>query len=420
MPEATLQQSLQQVIQLTLQQVMQLLLLACACGVLVLRVGLAMTSAGICRSKNAASAVSRVLTDLLVIALAFYLIGAPILLQRSNGVLGFDYHVLAGGMVPAAMFWMMAFLIAGGVVAGALHERSRSVGLPWLSGVLAALVLPIMGHWVWYGWLGRNGFVDVAGASVIHFPAAVAAFIGAWLIGPRSGKYNHDGSANGIPGHNVPLAATGAIVTLVGWLPYVLGAMLIQGGFVELLATAAANVILGAAAGGVAAMVYARTRYGKPELPLTLTGILAAMVAVSACGSLVPVWAAIILGAVAAVAAVWFSLELEFRWHIDDPAAAISSHGVGAIVGTVGISFFMAGGTSDFLRHLGIQALGLACAGVLAAVLAGGTLLILRKVTGLRSSEADEYDGLDLAEHDINAYPDFQQTMIKSYHLREA
>ena len=413
------QTSLNQILQQNTQQLLQLLMIALGCGVLLLPLGRMMTDAGLCRSKNAADTVLRHLTSLCIMVLVFYGIGAPILFQTHNGILGFEYRLLGGGMGSHILFWMMSFFIAGGVVVGAMQERTRFVVIPWLCAIMAGLVLPVMGNCVWSGWLRNLGMVDVGGASVIHLPAAVAALVGAILVGPRAGKYNHDGSANGIPSHNVPLAVLGAMVIVLGWFPYILGATVTHGG--GDMAMTVGNVIIAAAAGGVAAMLYARFRYGKAEMFLALVGLLAALVAISACGGLVPVWAAAAIGAISAVAAIWFSLELDLRWRIDDPTAAISIHGVGAIVGMIGVSLFTSEeGTAAFAKHLGVQLLGLLAGGLLSAILAGGTLLIIRKVVGLRSSEADEYDGLDLAEHDINAYPDFQQTMIKSYHLREA
>lgn len=419
MNEVPLSQILQQLLQQD-QQILQLLLVVLGCGVFLVPVGRMMTDAGLCRSKNAGGAVLRHLTGLCVMVLVFYAVGAPILFQSHNSVLGFEYRLLGGVMLAPVVFWMMSFLIAGGVVIGALQERTRFVVIPWLCAVMAGLVLPLMGHWVWSGWLWKLGMVDAGGASVIHLPAAVAALVGAILVGPRSGKYNHDGSANGIPSHNVPLAVVGAMVIVMGWFPYVLGATITHAR-AEAAMAAAGNVIAAAAAGGIAAMLYARFRFGKAELFLTLVGSLSALVAISACGGLVPVWAAVMIGAVSAVLAIWLSLELDLRYRVDDPTAAISIHGVGAIVGMIAVSLFTSpSGTAAFAKHLGVQLLGLLTGALLSAVLAGGTLLIIRKVSGLRSSEADEYDGLDLAEHDVNAYPDFQQTMIKSYHLREA
>ena len=405
--------------QTSLKQLLQLLLIALGCGVLLLPMGRMMTDAGLCRSKNAADTVLRHLTSLCVMVLVFYVIGAPILFQTHNGVFGFQYRLLGGGMGSHILFWMMSFLIAGGAVVGAMQERTRFVVIPWLCAIIAGLVLPVMGHWAWSGWLGNLGLVDIGGASVIHFPAAVAALVGAILVGPRAGKYNHDGSANGIPSHNAPLAVVGAMVILLGWFPYMLGATVTHGG--GDMAMTVGNVIIAAAAGGVAAMLYARFRYGKADMFLTLLGSLSALVAISASGGLAPVWAAAAIGAVSAVVAIWFSLELDLHYRIDDPTAAISIHGVGAIVGMIAVTLFTSEeGTVAFAKHLAVQLLGLLAGGLLSAVLAGAALLIIRKLVGLRSSQADEYDGLDLAEHDINAYPDFQQTMIKSYHLREA
>jgi Amt family ammonium transporter len=243
------------------------------------------------------------------------------------------------------------------------------------------------------------------------------------MVGPRGGKYNRDGSANAIPGHNIPLVGIGAMAMLVGWVPYVIGAALMHSPYVQSgdrFGTVAMNVLLAGAAGGIVSLAYGQVRYGKPEVILTLGGMLGGLVAISAGAAIVGSIAAVVIGAVAGLLVSAATLVLDVRWHVDDPSGGIAIHGVGGLWGTLAVGVFAPGTWTDRLELLAVQALGAAMVALLSAIVAIVAFAIMKMVVDLRSKEADEFDGLDLAEHDINAYPDFQQTMIKSYHLREA
>jgi Amt family ammonium transporter len=167
-------------------------------------------------------------------------------------------------------------------------------------------------------------------------------------------------------------------------------------------------------------MALAQLRYGKPDVVLCLTGVLGGLVAISAVAGTVGTGAAVAIGAVAGVVVPLATVTLDLVAHLDDPTGAVSIHAVGGIWGTLAAGLFAPVGFADRLKLLGVQALGIVAVAALSAALAFALFGALRAAGGLRSREADEYDGLDLAEHDIGAYPDFQQTMIKSYHLREA
>jgi len=180
------------------------------------------------------------------------------------------------------------------------------------------------------------------------------------------------------------------------------------------------NVLLAAAAAGASSIALAHFRYGKPDIVLALTGILGGLVAITAAAGTVGTGSAVLIGAVAGVVVPLSTITLDLFAHLDDPTATVSIHGVGGVWGLLAAGLLAPVGLVERLKLAGIQV-----AAVLAvAALAGGLTLvlfaILRATVGLRLREADEYDGIDLAEHDIGAYPDFQQTMIKSYHLREA
>ena len=390
-------------------------------ALLLVRVGQVLYAAGLSRSKNAAASAARAVADLCVAALAFWAVGAAILLQDHNGFFSVQPRLLAGwsGTDGRTFFYAALALLATGVVGGTLGERSRFLPVCAASVLLAGVVFPVAGHWTWRGWLNRLGFMDVAGASAVHLAAGACSAVGAAMVGPRGGKYNRDGSANMIPGHNVPLAAAGVATTFVAWFPYVAGSALARGAGVNNGAEFM-NVLLAAAAGGAAAMAFCQFRYGKVDLVLTLSGVLGGLVAVTGVGGTVWSGGAVVVGAAAGVLVPLAAISLDLLAHLDDPTAGVAIHGVGGLWGTLAAGLLAGGSFVERMKAVGVQLLGAAAIIVLAGGLSFALFAVLRAAGRLRVKEADEYDGLDLAEHDIGAYPDFQQTMIKSYHLREA
>jgi len=397
-------------------------LIALGAGCLLIRLGVAFYGIGMIRAKNAAGAVLRTICDLCVAVLAFWLIGAAILTQTHNTYFAFNREMIAfAGGGTAGLFFLTSVVLVGTAIAGgALAERSKFFPLCAASFLLSAIVIPIGANWAWTGWLARRGFVDVGGATWLHLSGAICGLVGAIFVGARSGKYHHDGSASMIPGHNVPLAGFGVLTMLVGWGPYLAGCLVVALDRPVFLGAAATGVILAAAGGGLAAILLGHYRYGKPDVIITLLGLLGAMVAISAgAGHLSAAWC-VFVGAVAGLLVPLSAIWIDLFGRIDDPGGVIAVHGVGGIWGTLATGLLMPGSFADRARQTGIQILGIVCIGLLALALSMLLFVILRATVRLRAGEADEYDGLDLAEHDIGAYPDFQQTMIKSYHLREA
>jgi Amt family ammonium transporter len=385
------------------------------------RTGMAMYAVGLARSKNAASSAIRQVCDFLVSVLAFCLIGSIIVFYKSgSGVmadLGITFHPPADN-VDAIFFYAIIFSIASAVVSGVVGERSRFFPMLAVPVILGAIVVPLGAHWGWLGWLKQMKFTDNAGACIIHLAGGASALAAAVLVGPRMGKFNKDGSSNAIPGHNLPLTTAGVAMMFVAWLPYVLGGIAVNGS--TLGPQPAMNALLAGCAGGLVALLYSRLRYGKAEILLTFSGLLGGLVAISSCAASVRLPGAILVGGIAGILVPIASVAIDLIGRVDDPTAGISIHGVGGLWGTLAAGIFVSGGIAEKLRAVGVQAIG---ALVIIAIAGGATLAILaivRATVGIRSKEADEFDGLDLAEHDINAYPDFQQTMIKSYHLREA
>lgn len=389
-----------------------------AVGALLVRVGQTLYYAGLSRSKNAAGASLRSVADVCVSVLAFWAIGQAIAAQSSswNPVLSLEPRYLMGwdGMPANAVFTVALILIGTGVVGGAVAERSKFVPMAVAWAVLAGFVLPVSLFWVWRGWLHNIGVVDVAGAGGIHLAAGAFALAGAVIVGPRVGKYNRDGSASMIPAHNVPIAVAGAVTVLVGFLPYVAGC---PGGEPS---RAAFNTLLAGAAGGFVAMTFAHIRYGKADIGLALAGLLGGLVASTAGAGLVSSPAAFVIGAVAGLVVPVSTILIDLFGRLDDPAGGVAVHGVGGAWGLIAAGLFVPGSFADHLKHLGANLLAIFALAAFAGGVGFIVFALLRSSVGVRSKEADEYDGLDLAEHDIGAYPDFQQTMIKSYHLREA
>jgi Amt family ammonium transporter len=378
---------------------------------LLARAGLALYAIGLSRSKNAASAVMRQLCDFFVAVLALYLIGAAIVYFRVT-------PDPPDANADAIFFYAVLFSLAPGVVAGVLGERSRFLPMLMVPLVLCGAVIPLLARWAWHGWLGEMKFIDAAGASVVHLSAAACALAGAIVVGPRAGKYNRDGSSNAIPGHNLSVAAAGALLLLVGWLPLVLDGTALHG---VMSPRVASNVLLAGSAGGLVALLYGRLRYGKPEILITVSGFLGGLVSISAAAGVVGSVGAVAIGSVAGILVPLAAVAIDLRAHIDDPISGIAIHGVGGLWGTLAAGMLISvGGLADKFRALGVQALGAVVVAGFSVIASFALFYLLRAAVGIRSKEADEFDGLDLAEHDINAYPDFQQTMIKSYHLREA
>jgi len=408
---------------------LDLMLIVFACGALLIRVGMGWYAAGQSRSKNAAGAALRNAADMAVAALCFWAVGAAIM----NGDAGLIFDA-KGRATSQQLAQLVLALIASAPVVGAVAERSRFFPVLAAPALLAAIVVPLAGRWAWNGgWLYRMGFIDVAGASVIHVAGGLCAAAGAVLVGARSGKYNRDGSSNFIPGHSAPMASVGVMLTFAGWTPYVLAATLIphvhpaalrlSGGTTDpiTLSRAALNVILAAAAGAIVAAILTRAKYGKPEIMLTYSGLLGALAAISAAGGAVTTIAAVVVGAVAGVIVPLATVQLDLVWKLDDPVGGVAIHVFGGAWGTIAAGIFIPAATYGAkFRDVGVQILGLAVIGALSLALSLAAFALLKRIVGLRLSDGAEWDGVDLAEHDLNAYPDFQQTMIKSYHLREA
>jgi Amt family ammonium transporter len=287
------------------------------------------------------------------------------------------------------------------------------------SALLVAFVYPVVGHWIWGGgWLAELGFWDFAGSTVVHSTGAWAALAGVLVLGPRIGKYAKDGSVRPIPGHNMTSAMTGAFILWLGWFGFNPGSTMAAdpGSISHILVTTS----MAAAAGALTATAVAWVALGKPDLGMTINGALGGLVGITAGCAFVSVGSSLLIGAIAGAIIVFGVLLLD-KLHLDDPVGALAVHGMGGIFGTLAVGLFaqdaIAPGTTGNglffgggLDLLGNQALGIVAVGAFVFALSLAAWLAIKATMGVRVSEEEELEGLDIGEHGNRAYPDFVQT----------
>jgi len=396
--------------------------------VIFMNAGFAMVEAGMCRSKNAVNILAK---NLFVFALAvtsYWFIGYSLMYGGSVadgwlyfGGLFFDPTVTAdmvtdAGLVPTVDFlFQSAFAgTAATIVSGLVAERVKFGEFVVFAIVLTAFIYPIAGSWKWNGgWLDSLGFVDFAGSSIVHSVGAWAGLVGAMLLGPRIGKYS-DGKPQAMPGHNMAIATLGALVLWIGWYGFNPGSQLAMDQWVPYVAV---TTTWAAAAGAIGATIVSTLTSGKPDLTMIIKGILAGLVSITAgCGdmTLAGAWFAGLVGGIIVV----FSVAALDAAEIDDPVGAFSVHGVCGVWGTVviglwgtavqgdgaGMGLFNGGGITLLL----VQALGAAAYAIWTLVTCWIAWSVIGGLFGgIRVSEEEGTQGLDIGEHGMEAYPDF-------------
>jgi Amt family ammonium transporter len=392
------------------------------CGVLVMWMacGFAMLEAGLVRSKNTTEILAKNISLYAIASVMYLLVGYYIMYSSDGPIfpsLGFLIGeenaadaVLAGGddapYYSARSDFFFQVVFAGAcmsIVSGAVAERMKLWAFMVFAVVMTGFIYPIQGAWSWGGgWLSEVGYADYAGSGIVHMAGASAALAGVLLLGPRKGKYGANGQVNAIPGANLPLATLGTFVLWMGWFGFNGGSELKIAAIdsANNVAQVIVNTNMAAAGGLIAAMTVARILFGKTDLTMMLNGALAGLVAITAAPLTPSALGATLIGVVGGILVVFSIIALD-KLKIDDPVGAISVHGV------VGIWGVMAVPLSNPDATFGGQLIGVIS--IFAWVFIASLIVwgIIKAVMGIRVSEEEEYEGLDIGECGMEAYPEF-------------
>lgn len=412
-------------------------LLVAAFLVFFMQAGFALLEAGFTRSKNVVNIMMKNMMDFSMAAIAFWAIGWGIAYGTSaGGFIGTDAFFLGydpeeAGAAPVLASWLFQVVFAGTaatIVSGAMAERTKFASYLIYSAIISVIIYPVVVHWVWSGsgWLntysgstdGNWGFTDFAGSTVVHSVGGWAALMGAVILGPRIGRFAADGKAQPIPGHNLALGALGVFILWLGWYGFNPGSQLALSSQADANAVAlvAVNTTLAAAAGALGAMFTTWFKSGKPDLGMTLNGVIGGLVAITAPCAYVTPLASVIIGFVAGPLIVFSAGWLE-ALKIDDPVGAVPAHLVNGVWGTLAVGLFatIEGNTGTLglfasggdMTLLIAQIVGVVAVGVWTVVTSGALFYIIKATIGLRVSAEEEQVGLDIGEHGSVAYPDF-------------
>lgn len=402
-----------------------------------MQAGFALCEAGLTRAKNTGNILMKNMMDFCIGTPCFWLIGFGLMFAGTGPLIGgFDplirgSYTAANSVVPQNMpLWCYVIFetvfcaTAATIVSGSMAERTNFKAYCVYSAMISLIIYPIEGHWVWGGgWLSAMGFHDFAGSAAVHMTGGLIACLGAWMLGPRIGKYDRNGKARAIPGHNMLAAALGVFILWFCWFGFNGGstaAMATEDNAIT-AATAFMTTNLAAAVATVTTMIFTWIRYGKPDVSMTFNGALAGLVAITApCDCVTPV-GAFFIGLVAGILVV---LSVEFfdnKAKIDDPVGAVSVHMANGMWGTIAVGLFSTGadgvGVGLFygggLAQLGVQVLGVIGIAAYTLITMFIVFKIIDKTVGLRVPAKIEIDGLDVHEHGLtSAYSGFSITDV--------
>ncbi len=388
------------------------------CGALVMwmAAGFSMLEAGLVRAKNTTEILTKNVA-LYAVASIMYMVcgyaimyGGDIMLSgiTGDGVTGAEE---AATYAPSADFYFQVVFVATAmsIVSGAVAERMKLWAFLAFAVVMTGFIYPMEGSWTWGGnpvfglySLGDLGFLDFAGSGIVHMAGAAAALAGVLLVGARKGKYGADGSVHPIPGANLPLATLGTFILWMGWFGFNGGSVLATASVESANAVAVVFMNTNAAAAGglIAALITARFLFGKADLTMALNGALAGLVAITAGPDTPSALQATLFGAIGGVLVVFSIITLD-KFKIDDPVGAISVHGVVGLLGLLLVPV-----TNDSASFSG-QIIGALTIFFWVFIASGITFGIIKAVMGLRVTEEEEYEGVDLSECGMEAYPEF-------------
>jgi Amt family ammonium transporter len=399
--------------------------------VFFMNLGFAMLEAGLQRSKNAVNILAKNFIVFAISSISFFTMGWGIMFGDGNDFLGLKgvffvlgednspavgenytgvYKSISWASVPlwAKFFFQLVFAgTSATIVSGAVGERIKFRSFIFFSFLMVALIYPIVGHWIWGGgWLGKMGFIDFAGSTVVHSVGGWAALTGAILLGPRLGKYRN-GKIYPIPGHNLALATLGTFILWFGWFGFNPGSTM-SADF-SLISKIATVTNISASASTLSALLTSWFLMKKPDLTMILNGCLAGLVAITAPCAFVSPISAIIIGFIAGVIVVLSVLFFD-RIKIDDPVGATSVHLVCGMFGTLAVGIFHEKNGLIFsgeINLLKVQLIGVVTVGIFTFLFSLIIWLAIKLTFGLRVSPQEEIEGLDLGEHGQLCYPEF-------------
>lgn len=422
--------------------------------VFFMQAGFALLETGFTRAKNAVHTMSMNLVVFFIGVIGFYFVGFPLMFGGLGHIAALGGIGNLDGMIEVAKGWgvigthglfgngtydvgILAFFLfqlvfmdaAATIPTGAMAERLKFSSFIIFGFFMSMFLYPLFGNWVWGGgWLSQlgnnlgwgNGYLDFAGSSVVHAMGGLTALAGAYVLGPRLGKFNKDGSPNAIPGHHIPMAVLGTMILAFGWIGFN-GASTLAGGDLR-LAVIITNTFLSCAAGGLVALFLMWKLFGKPDISMSANGCLAGLVAITAPCAFVAPWAALVIGSIAGALVVGAVLFVERVLKIDDPVGAVAVHGANGLWGVLALGIFADGnygagfnGVTENVKGLLYGGTGqmyaqLLGAGVVIIVALGGGFVFFKAldaIMGLRVTAEEEIQGLDLPQMGTLAYPDF-------------
>ncbi|CRK80830.1 ammonium transporter [Neobacillus massiliamazoniensis] len=391
-----------------------------AAMVLFMEGGFSLLEAGLVRTKNAVNVTMKIFVDLTIGALAFWLIGFGVMFGEDfHGLFGTtlfghpeNIHLLM--QLPSAAFvlFQMGFAVACiSIVSGAVAERMNFKAYILTAALICMVFYPLSGHWIWSsnGWLAKLGMKDFAGSAAIHAVGGFAALAMAKILGPRKGRFNSDGSTNVFAPSNIPLASAGTFILWFGWFAFNTGSTLDASN--QAFASIAINTMLAGASGGTSALFLTMKKFGKTDPSMMINGVLSGLVAVTAGCAFVSEWSAIIIGAISGVIVIYATLLVD-NLKVDDPVGAVAVHGFNGVFGTIAVGLFDKSQgllTTGHFSLFFVQVLGAAV--VVIWGLVGGTIMakVCERTVGLRASEREEDEGLDMSYHGIPAYNELER-----------
>ncbi|MDR1908446.1 MAG: ammonium transporter [Spirochaetaceae bacterium] len=404
--------------------------------VFIMQAGFALVETGLTRAKNATNITMKNVMDFCFGAIVYWALGWGFMYGDDlGGLIGtsqFFYSPMEltidnGNFFKSWFFQVVFAATAATIVSGAMAERTQFKSYLVYTCFISAFIYPISGHWVWGGgWLANLGFHDFAGSTVVHSVGGWAALMGATVLGPRLGKYvkGADGkvTVKAFPGHNIPYAALGVLLLFFGWFGFNGASTGIatvgEGGIWSGLniARVCVTTTLAAAGGAVSALIFSWIWFKKPDASMTLNGLLAGLVGITAPCAVVSAGASIVIGLIAGVLVVLAVEFIDKVLKVDDPVGAVSVHCVCGIFGTLAVGIWgnaEADGVLGLLHgggftQIGIQLIGIVAVGAWAAVVSLLLFLVIKATMGLRVSPKDELVGLDQSEHKADAYAGFQ------------